>query len=118
MFNRGIWRFWRRKFINGLKRVITYLVTGPILDHPIGIIGKNKVVFQSYYKTIVRFKDNKTTGIKFLLKNEKTKDSFFKFATSIDSIEHVTGIDFYEQTDDKLEARFEQNKHISVFIDE
>lgn len=73
---------------------------------------------RSDYKTIVRFKDNKITGIGFLLKNEKTKDSFFKFATSIDSIEQVTGIDFYEQTDDKLEARFEQNKHISVFIDE
>ena len=120
MFNRGIWRFLEAQVYQWSKESDSlYLVTGPILDHPIGIIGKNKVsVPRSYYKTIVRFKDNKITGIGFLLKNEKTKDSFFKFATSIDSIEQVTGIDFYEQTDDKLEARFEQNKHISAFIDE
>ena len=120
MFNRGIWRFLEAQVYQWSKESDSlYLVTGPVLDHPIGIIGKNNVsVPRSYYKTIVRFKDNKITGIGFLLKNEKTKDSFFKFATSIDSIEQVTGIDFYEQTDDKLEARFEQNKHISVFIDE
>ena len=120
MFNRGIWRFLEAQVYQWSKESDSLLSGHRSYPRPSHWNHREEQseVPRSYYKTIVRFKDNKITGIGFLLKNEKTKDSFFKFATSIDSIEQVTGIDFYEQTDDKLEARFEQNKHISVFIDE
>lgn len=82
------------------------------LENEIKVRKKKK----KYYKTIVCFKDGEVTGIGFLLKNEKTKDKFFKYATSIDSIEQVTGIDFYQKMDDALEAKIEANKEISEFI--
>jgi endonuclease G len=80
MFNRGIWRFLEAQVYQWSKESDSlYLVTGPILDHPIGIIGKNNVsVPRSDYKTIVRFKDNKITGIGFLLKNETLLEGLIK----------------------------------------
>ena len=50
------------------------------------------------------------------MKKRKTKDKFFKYATSIDSIEQVAGIDFYQKMDDAWEAKLEANKEISEFI--
>ncbi len=118
-FNRQIWRFLEAQVYKWSKESDSlYVVTGPVLDNPLGTIGENKVsIPRSYYKTIVRFKDGKTTGIGFLLKNEKSKEKFFKFATSIDSIEQVTGIDFYHQLDDEIEKKLEANKEVEKFID-
>lgn len=117
-FNRGIWRFLEAEVYKWSKKSDSlYVVSGPVLDNPLGTIGESKVsIPRSYYKTIVCFKDGEVTGIGFLLKNEKTKDKFFKYATSIDSIEQVTGIDFYQKMDDALEAKIEANKEISEFI--
>ena len=70
---------------------------------------------RAYYKTVVKFKDGNINGIGFLLKNEKNRASFWDFSTSIDSIESVTGIDFYYQFDAALQDRIEQNKSIKDF---
>lgn len=116
-FNRGIWRFLEAQVYKWSKESDSlYVVTGPVLDNPLGTIGENKVsIPRSYYKTILRFKGNEITGIGFLLKNEKSKESFFKFATSIDSIEKITGIDFYHEMDSILQSKVEANKKLSQF---
>lgn len=117
-FNRGIWRFLEAEVYKWSKESDSlYVVTGPVLDNPLGTIGESKVsVPRAYYKTIVRFKGEEVTGIGFLLKNEKSKENFSKFATSIDSIEQVTGIDFYQKMNDTLEMKIEANKEILKFI--
>lgn len=118
MFNRGIWRFLEAQvYIWSKESDSLYVVTGPVLDNPLGTIGKNQVsIPRSYYKTIVRFQDGNITGIGFLLKNEKSKESYFDFATTIDSIEQVTGIDFYSSFPQDLQNRVEANKAVSAFI--
>ena len=119
MFNRGIWRFLEAEVYQWSKESDSlYVVTGPVLDHPLGVIGvhQNVSIPRSYYKTILRFKNGNATGIGFLLKNEKSTQSFYDFVTSIDSVEQVTGIDFYHQLNDSLEAVIEKNKEVSKFI--
>jgi len=118
MFNRGIWRFLEAQVYDWSKESDSlYVVTGPVLDNPLGSIGENEVsIPRSYFKTIVRFKDGNTTGIGFLLKNEKSSQPYFDFVTSIDSIEQVTGINFYAQFPDELQNRVEANKKVSAFV--
>jgi endonuclease G len=118
MFNRGIWRFLEAEVYQWSKDSDSlYVVTGPVLDHPLGTIGVHKVsIPRSYFKTIIRFKNGNATGIGFLLKNEKSKEKCLDFATSIDSVEQVTGLDFYHQLNDSVEAVIERNRELSKFI--
>ncbi len=117
MFNRGIWRFLEAQIYTWSKESDSlYVVTGPVLDNPLGTIGENEVsIPHSYYKTIVRFKDGNVTGIGFLLKNEKSRQSYFDFVTSIDSLEQVTGINFYAKFPEELQSRIEANREVESF---
>jgi endonuclease G len=119
-FNQGIWRLLEAQVYQWSKESDSlYVVSGPVLDNPLGSIGENKVsIPRSYYKTIVRFEDGEVTGIGFLLENKKfdKKESYFNYTTSIDSIEQVTGIDFYHQLDDAIEAKIESNNKTSLFF--
>jgi len=119
-FNRGIWRFLEAQVYDWSKESDSlYVVTGPVFDKPLGSIGVNNVTVPShYYKTIIRFKNDEITGIGFLLKNEKSKKSFLNYATSIDSIEKVTGIDFYHKMDALLQTKVEANKNLNTFYKE
>ncbi len=113
-FNRGIWKHLEsqvRKWI--LLNDSLFVVSGPILDHPIGRIGVNEVsIPRAYYKTIVGFKNGIAKGIAFLLPNKNLKKSIFFYVTSIDSIETVTGLDFYRNLADSIQVKIESNKEI------
>lgn len=121
-FNRGIWKKIEAKVFEWSNQSDSlYVVTGPILDSPLGTIGENKVVIpRAYYKTIFRFKDDAISGIGFLIDHKKfpngTKAT--DFITSIDSIEEVSGIDFYHQMDSVQQAKIEANKELIKFIKE
>lgn len=121
-FNQGIWRLLEAQVYQWSKKSDSlYVVSGPVLDNPLGSIGKNKVsIPRSYYKTIVRFENGEVSGIGFLLENKKfnKKESYFTYTTSIDSIEQVTGIDFYHQLDSLTQATIEKNKEVKQFIDD
>ena len=116
-FNRGIW-----KTLEGKVRYWASLsdsllvVTGPILNNPIDRIGENKItVPRAFYKTILRYKNGKVEGIAFLLLNESSHKSILSFATSIDRIEAITGIDFYYRIEDTIQNRIEKNNDIKKF---
>ncbi len=98
-FNDGIWREleedvrdWGRRF----KKV--YIVTGPVLTTGIiGRIGKtSKVSVPSlYYKVILDADQPELKGIGFIIPNALSDLPLGNFMVSIDSIEHLTGIDFF-----------------------
>ncbi len=115
-FNRGIWKNLENQVRNWAKiNDSLYVVSGPILDHPIGTIGKNHVtVPRAYYKTIVIFKNGNIYGIAFLLPNAKSTKAITYFVTSIDSIEFVTGIDFYHNLNATIQSKIEANKDLKV----
>lgn len=115
-FNRGIWknletqvRIWAK------SNDSLYVVLGPILDHPIKTIGTNKVtVPRAYYKTIVIFKNGNINGIAFLMPNEKSAKTISFFATSIDDVEALTGIDFYHNLAITIQSKIEANKDLKA----
>lgn len=112
-FNRGIWskleaqvREW------ALAEGGLYIATGPILSHNLGKIGPDSVTVPvAYYKVLLDEKQDKMIAL--ILPNEKSSKSLDQFVVSVDSLESVTGIDFFSGLDDKLENRLESVADIS-----
>lgn len=108
-FNAGIWnaleqriRRWASKY-DGV-----YVVTGGILKGNLKTIGTEKVaVPNQFYKIVYDFDNEKM--IAFLMPNKDSKEPLHSFVVSVDSIESLTGIDFFPELEDVLEDRLEAN---------
>lgn len=119
-FNQGIWREleeltrdWAKKF----KRL--YVVSGPVLtEAPKGYIGKENDVAipAAYFKVLLDLDDPEQKAIAFLLDNEVNYEPLYKFATSIDEVEALTGIDFFTDfMPPALESELEGNFNIDLW---
>jgi endonuclease G len=117
-FNRGIWA--------SLEAVVrtyaategsVYVATGPILtDGPYQTIGENRVsVPKQYYKVILDYTEPEKKASWFLLPNEGTRARLERFATSVDHIEQVSGIDFFPQLPDDEEQLLEGSFDFSLW---
>jgi endonuclease G len=110
-FNRGIWSKLEatvRNFADTEGSI--YVVTGPVLtDGPYDTIGDNEVsIPNQYYKVILDYREPELKSIGFLLPNEGSKKDLEDFATSVDEIETITGIDFFHRLPDPQEAELER----------
>ena len=110
-FNRGIWkkleelvRTW------AIENQAVYVVTGPVLSKGLSTIGYNKIAVPNYYyKVILDYKEPNIKGIGFILPNESSKSLLQNYAVSIDSVEKVTGIDFFYLLKDQEENLIEKD---------
>lgn len=100
---------WRN---NGL-----YIVTGPVLSSVSGTIGKsNKIsIPEYYYKVFLRYDSSESKAIAFLLPNRKEKTPLKDYVVSVDSVETLTGIDFFPALDDILEDKLEVDSDKSLW---
>lgn len=106
-FNRGIWkraeeqvRDWATQY-GGV-----YIATGPVLNDILTKTGRNQVSVPAfYYKTVM---DKKMTKIiTLLIPNKGSKADLQTFCISTDSLEKITGIDFFPKLTDSTENRLE-----------
>lgn len=117
-FNAGIWntleqkvRYWAKKF-DGV-----YVVTGGILTEDLPTIGKERVSVPKYfYKIILDNQDGEMKAIAFLVPHEETSVSIYKFVTTVDHIEALTGVDFFPNIDDAKEAVLEASSDVKVWM--
>ncbi len=110
-FNKGVWREleeltrdWAKKYDH------LYVVSGPVFtSRSTRQLGKNEVsVPDAFYKVLLDLTEPELKGIAFLIPNKTTDVPLEEFATSIDSVESVTGIDFfYNLLDPRLEKALE-----------
>lgn len=108
-FNNGVWnrleqkvRYWATKY-DGL-----YVVTGGVLSGDLKTIGKEKVAVPKYfYKVLMTQKRDKM--IAFLVPHAVSDRPLYEFVVDVDSIEKMTGIDFFSQLPDAVENKFEKN---------
>lgn len=116
-FNRGIWkrcedlvRSW------ALENKVLYIATGPLLTQGLTTIGRNKVsVPKYYYKVILDYTDPGIKGIGFILPNQSSKEPLQNYAVSIDSVETITGIDFFPQLPDDQESIIESKINLKAW---
>jgi len=106
-FNLGIWRKLESIVRDwAVKYGEIYVVTGPVFSDNIGRIGGNGVTVPGYYyKVILDLK--RREGIGFLLLHESSSQSLSSFVVSIDSVESITGLDFFPGLEDELEREIE-----------
>lgn len=108
-FNRGIWKKLEDQVRNwALANEQVYVVTGPVLNKQYKTIGANKVsIPEYYYKIVLDVRKPEIKAIAFLMKNEKSSAPLTSFVVTIDSVEKLTGLDFFPGISDELENALE-----------
>lgn len=109
-FNGGVWnrleqkvRYWATKY-DGV-----YVITAGVLQPNLKTIGEEQVLVPNYfYKIVLDNSNGQYKMIAFLVPNEKSNKPLYEFVVSVDSIEKMTGIDFFPKLDDKTENSLEQ----------
>ena len=109
--NRGIWkeleeqiRLWARE--NGA----VLIATGPVIpDEELNRLGKNRVgVPRQFYKVLCMVVNNQLEGVGFLFENRDYGTTPLRqMMVPIDSVEQVTGIDFFPARPDDEERQME-----------
>lgn len=110
-FNGGVWnrleqkvRYWATKY-DGV-----YVVTAGVLQPNLKTIGQEKVLVPYYfYKILLDNSNGQYKMIAFLVPNAKSNKPLYEFVVSVDSVEKMTGIDFFPKLDDKTEKSLEKN---------
>lgn len=104
-FNRGIWKKLEEKVRTwATVNEEIYIVTGPVLSDNLPTIGSNEVAVPNYYyKVILDYKEPELKGIGFVLLNQSSQQPLETYAVTIDSVEILTGIDFFPAMPDSLE---------------
>ena len=108
-FNRGIW-----KKLEELVRTwaydydAIYVVTGPVLTSNLPTLGTHQIAIPNYfYKVILDYTEPGIKGIGFILSNQASSNSLSSFAVTIDSVEKLTGLDFFPALPDAQEKTIE-----------
>jgi endonuclease G len=107
-FNRGIWK----KLESQVRRWALlydsiYVITGPVLDSGLVSIGSNVSIPKRYYKSVLKYSDDIPSVMAFLLPNEGSKLPLQNFTLSVDSLEQISGLDFYSSMRDTLQKNLE-----------
>ncbi len=110
-FNAGVWnrleqkiRYWATKY-DGI-----YVITGGVLQPNLKTIGRENVLVPNYfYKILLHNSNGEYKMIAFLVPNSKSDKPLYEFVVSVDSIEKITGIDFFPKLDDKTENSLEKS---------
>lgn len=106
-FNAGVWnrleqkvRYWAKKYEG------VYVVTGGVLTYGLKTIGFEDVAVPKYFYKVLLSSDKKRM-IGFLVPHNNSKKPLYNFVVSVDSIEKMTGIDFFPKLDDVTENELE-----------
>lgn len=114
-FNRGVWKKLEEQVRDwAVENELLYVVTGGVLSNNLETIGASEVaVPEYYYKVLLDYTEPDVKAIAFLMTNEKSSKPLAYFAVSIDSVESVTGIDFFPALPDEVEDALEGERVLS-----
>jgi endonuclease G len=114
-FNKGVWRELEELTRDWAKRnKHLYVATGPVLTQPIQFwLGESQVaVPPSFYKVLLDLNEPEVKAIGFIVPNQISKERIEFYAVSIDEVEKLTGLNFFEnlmepRLEERLEASFD-----------
>jgi endonuclease G len=95
------------------------VVTGPVLKHGLKKIerGVNKVsIPEQYFKVALDLTNHRAIG--FIMPNKECEYPVFNYACTIDSVEAITGIDFFASLPDEEENKLEESFDINKWVGE
>ncbi|OMP30990.1 DNA/RNA non-specific endonuclease [Mangrovimonas sp. DI 80] len=114
-FNAGVWnrleeqtRRWAKEYNS------VFVVTGGVLTKNLKTIGEEHVSVPDYfYKVIFDDSNSEVKIIAFLIPAKESSEHLNNFVVSVDSLEHITGIDFFPELEDNLENTLEASEEYS-----
>lgn len=114
-FNSGIWNNLEMKARSWCKRYERlYIITGGILEEGLPAIGEEDVaVPKSFFKIVARGSEEKLKILAFLIPHSATTESLENYLVPVNTIEELSGINFFEKVPDQFENAIEQNVDIS-----
>ncbi len=103
-FNRGAWKRLEER-VRELASTdsILHVVTGPIFTDPLGAIGANEVTVPRYYYKVL-FSPKKGAMVGFVMENKKLDGAIESYATTVDHIEALSGVNFFAEFDAEFES--------------
>lgn len=112
--NRGTWadlEDWGRRYVNYSGRRL-FIATGPVLRDGLPTMQKegrkNEVSIPEYiWKVIADLDGESPKAIGFVMRNAKQDGPPISYAVPVDSVERLTGLDFFHALDDAVEDRIE-----------
>lgn len=109
--NRGRWKELEEQVREWARRDSALLIVcGPIVDTSKKTIGQHQIVVPDrYFKVVAAPYLDTPRGIAFLFDNSNDQPSMKALAIPIDSVEKITGIDFFYLLPDSIETRIESN---------
>jgi endonuclease G, mitochondrial len=110
-FNRGIWKRLEEQVRQwAVDNQAIYVVTGPVLRPNLPTIGHDKVAIPNYYyKVILDYTQPELKGIGFIMPNTSSTLALSNYAVTIDSVETVTGINFFPALPNDQERSIEKS---------
>lgn len=108
-FNRGGWKALEEMMRQwALEEDSLWVVSGPVLQQGLKKIGINQVSIPAYfYKIILDSRQAELKIISFLLPNKKIDKELRYWVVPVDSVEALSGLDFFPQLPDALEDSLE-----------
>jgi len=120
-FNRERWaelESWVRTYVIDFKEPV-FVVTGPILTDGLKQQGENHVsIPEQFYKVILDLEGKEHKAVAFLMPNDYCAYPVSGYVTSIDTIERLTGLDFFSSLDDAEENKLEAMNSLDGWVHE
>lgn len=108
-FNAGIWNRLEQKIRYWTKNNNSlFVVTGGVLDEGLPVIGDEDVAVPKYfYKIVAKGTEDNLQVLAFLMPHKDSNRPLEHFLVPVDSLEKLTGIDFFIQLPDEQEELIE-----------
>lgn len=113
-FNRGKWKELEEQVRNwaALYHQVS-VFTGPVLLNTTQSIGHDHIIVPRYfYKIIYSRVNGQRQAIAFLMPNTSLHTPLLNYVTSIDHIEQISGINFFEALPDSIENKIETDVNL------
>jgi endonuclease G len=113
-FNRGIWKDLESQVRTWavINREL-HVVTGPVLKPGLPTIGKSRVAVPAlYYKVLLDDQRPEIKAIGFVMPNRPLSGPVTAYAVTVDSVERLTGLDFFPALPDSIEKAVEAVIHV------
>lgn len=117
--NRGDWRELEEQCREWARRgEALHIVCGPVVKPDVRHkrVGKGKVTVPEGFFKVILVAGDEPRAVGFLYPNDDCNAPLADYAVSVDSVEKVTGIDFYPSLPDGVEERVEAKNSIARFI--
>lgn len=117
-FNTGIWNSLEMRVRNFVrKNGKVYVVTGGVLTDNLKTIGQEKVAVPEYfYKILLHYDKEEYKMLAYLIPHQEDKrKSLNNYIVATDSIENLTGIDFFSFLEDSIEDELEKTAQTKWF---